>query len=66
MIVFNERHLSRVLREYVEHYNATRPHRTLGLDSPRGRPPQPKPSDSAEVVRHRVLGGLQSEYEWAA
>ena len=27
MIVLNERHLSRVLREYVEHYNASRrPH----------------------------------------
>ena len=29
MIVLNERHLSRVLREYVEHYNTMRPHRTL-------------------------------------
>ena len=66
MIVLNERHLSRVLREYVEHYNAKRPHRALGLDSPRGRPPQPKPGRSAEVVRHQVPGGLQSEYEWAA
>ena len=66
MIVVNERHLARVLREYVEHYNTTRPHRTLGLDSPNGRAPQKKPGDSAEVVRHQVLGGLQSEYKWAA
>ncbi len=61
MIVLNEHHLSRVLREYVEHYSATRPHRTLGLDSPRGRAPQKKPGSSARVVRHQVLGGLQSE-----
>ena len=66
MIVLNERQLSRVLREYVEHYNVTRPHRTLGLDSPCGRTPQQKPGSSARVVRHRVLGGLHSEYEWAA
>jgi hypothetical protein len=66
MIVLNARHLSRVLREYVGHYNVTRPHRTLELDSPRGRPPQPKPGRSAEVVRHQVLGGLHSEYQWAA
>ena len=66
MIVLNERHLSRVLREYVDHYNATRPHRTLGLDSPHGRQPRAKPSASARVVRHEVLGGLQGEYEWAA
>ena len=34
MIVLDERHLLRVLREYVEHYNAMRPHRSLALDSP--------------------------------
>ena len=66
MIVLNERHLSRVLREYVDHYNATRPHRTLGLDSPHGRGPRARPSPSAKVVRREVLGGLQGEYEWAA
>jgi transposase InsO family protein len=30
MIVLNERHLLQVLREYVEHYNRKRPHRSLG------------------------------------
>ncbi len=66
MIVFNERHLLLVLREYIGHYNAMRPHRTLGLDSPRGRTPRAKPSASAMVIRHKVLGGLQSEYDWVA
>ena len=66
LIVLNERHLSRVLHEYVDHYNATRPHRTLGLDSPEGREPRAKPGGSARVVRRKVLGGLQSEYERAA
>jgi transposase InsO family protein len=66
MIVLNERHLARVLHEYVDHYNAMRPHRTLGLDSPRGREPRTRPRASATVARHKVLGGLQSEYEWAA
>ena len=66
MIVLNERHLTRVLHEYIDHYNVARPHRTLGLDSPRGREPRAKPSASATVVRREVLGGLQNEYEWAA
>ena len=66
MVVLNERHLARVLHEYVDHYNAARPHRALSLDSPHGRAPQKKPGSSAKVVRHQVLGGLQSEYEWAA
>ena len=66
MIVLNEQHLLLVLREYVAHYNAIRPHRTLGLDSPHGREPRVKPSATARVVRRDVLGGLHSEYGWAA
>ncbi len=66
LIVLNERHLVRVLQEYVDHYNTTRPHRTLRLDSPSGRQPRAKPHAAATVLRHQVLGGLHSEYEWAA
>lgn len=29
LIILNERHLFRLLREYVAHYNEVRPHRTL-------------------------------------
>ena len=66
MIVRNEQHLRRMLGEYMGHYNAMRPHRTLGLDSPRGREPRAKPSGTARVIRHEVLGGLHNEYAWAA
>ena len=38
LIVINERHLRRVLGEYIQHYNAVRPHRSLALDAPEGRP----------------------------
>ena len=65
MIILNERHLRRVLHEYVGHYNGFRPHRTLGLDSPEGRPPQMKPR-RARVRGRPVLGGLHHEYQWAA
>ena len=58
LIVLNERHLSRVLHEYVDQYNTARPHRTLGLDSPHGRESRAKPCASATVLRHEVLGGL--------
>ncbi len=66
MIVLNEHHLLGVLREYVEHYNAMRPHRSLALDSPLGRMPQPAPSTPTQLLRREVLGGLHNEYEWAA
>jgi transposase InsO family protein len=65
MIIVNERHLRYVLRKYVEHYNAKRPHRSLALDSPHGRPPQ-QITEAARLVSRPVLGGLHYEYEWAA
>jgi hypothetical protein len=36
LIFVNERHLLRLLREYVAHYNDARPHRALGLEPPAG------------------------------
>ncbi len=66
MIVLSERHLLLVLREYVRHYNAMCLHRTLGLDSPRGREPRAKPSVAAKVIRREVRGGLHGEYDGAA
>ena len=33
LIIANRRHLQHVLREFVEHYNAHRPHRALGRSS---------------------------------
>ncbi len=60
VIVLNEHHLLRVLHEYVEHSNGMRPHRSLVLDSPDGRPPQPMPA-SARIISRPVLGGLHHE-----
>jgi putative transposase len=37
-IIWNERHLRRVLTEYLRHYNTVRPHRSLDL-----QPPSPAP-----------------------
>jgi hypothetical protein len=55
------RHLERVLREYVGHYNAARPHRGLQLRAPLGRG-QPA-SPVGEIVRRDLLGGLVHQYE---
>jgi hypothetical protein len=58
----NERHLRTVLREFVRYYNADRPHRSLGLETPElaTRP-------EAGPVRSRpVLGGLHHVYEHVA
>jgi putative transposase len=66
VIVLNERHLLRVLTEYIEHYNGWRPHRSLELEAPAPRPRMLTPPDGGRVVARPVLGGLHHEYSWEA
>jgi putative transposase len=61
LLILNRRHVERVLREYVEHYNKHRPHRALRLQPPQPREPPPTPA-IGEVRRHDRLGGLIHEY----
>ena len=60
ILVFGERHLERILREYVTHYDQERPHRGLSLQTPEPKPAL-NPGDG-EVVRVTRLGGLINEY----
>ena len=62
LIIFNERHLLRLLREYVAHYNAERPHRALELDPPSGAV-HPALVSGGRIIARPVLGGLLYEYE---
>jgi putative transposase len=61
LLILNLRHLERVLRVYVDHYNRERPHRALEL-----RPPEPdgrRERSCKGENRHRDrLGGLIHEY----
>jgi len=65
LVVFNERHLLRCLREYVEqYYNVARPHLRLERNSP-----IPRRRETTPVVQLKatpVLGGLHHRYERAA
>src|SRR5687768_2411868 len=65
MLIFGQRHLSRMLAEYSVYYNTRRPHRALRL-----RPPRPEPTVAdlghRKIRRRPVLGGLINEYEPAA
>ncbi|MDA1061728.1 MAG: integrase core domain-containing protein [Chloroflexi bacterium] len=60
VIPLNERHLRRVLLEYVDYYNATRPHRTLELETPEAARTVQR---HGRVVAHPVLGGLHHRYD---
>jgi transposase InsO family protein len=65
MLIFEERHLRRVLDEYARHYNGRRPHRALQLRPPRSDRPVIDLTHE-RIKRRPVLGGLINEYERAA
>jgi putative transposase len=69
LLVLNRRHLERVLRVFVDHYNGHRPHRALNLappDQERQTLRLATSSDPAGVERRDRLGGLIHEYNLAA
>ena len=66
MLITSERHLQLVLREYVDHYNVHRPHRTLHQSPPAGREHPPARGTNVRVLRRDGLGGLIHEYTQVA
>jgi transposase InsO family protein len=60
ILIFGERHLERILKEYVRHYNEARPHRGLSLQTPEPRPNLNRAD--GEIVRVDRLGGSVHEY----
>ena len=63
VVVLHEAHLRRLLREYIEYYNADRVHSSIG-DAPEGRAIQARPTDSTRVTRLPRAGGLHGHTEW--
>jgi putative transposase len=61
MLITGRRHLAAVLREYLDHYNTHRPHRSLHQSSPAGLTPPPCVATVRPLRRDR-LGGLVHEY----
>src|SRR2546426_1807772 len=74
MIPLTENHLRRLLYEWVQHYNAGRPHMTLGpgIPHPPGSLPAPLHVHRHQlptplcVVARPILGGLHHEYALTA
>jgi transposase InsO family protein len=64
LLILNRRHLKRVLRIYIEHYNTQRPHRALELCPPAFD--RAARSSESEINRRDRLGGLIHEYYRAA
>ena len=64
VIVLNEGHLRRLLREFLDYYHHDRTHLSLGKDPPCGRPVRAAPAQTAAVTALPRIGGLHHRYEW--
>jgi putative transposase len=64
VIVLNEEHLHRLLREFLAYYHDDRTHLSLGKDPPTCRAVSSPPSATAKVVALPRVGGLHHRYEW--
>jgi putative transposase len=62
-ILLGERHLYRVVKEYVGYFNTARPHQGVGQRIPS----EPEPSaGEGDILAFPVLGGLHHDYRRAA
>ena len=66
VIVVNERHLQRVMKDYVRYYHDDRTHLGLNKQTPAGRVVTKNPGASGKVLSLPRLGGLHHRYQLAA
>jgi putative transposase len=66
VIVLNERHLKRLMKEYVRYYHDDRTHLALCKGTPAGRDAEKNPGADQTVVSMPRMGGLHHRYDLAA
>jgi transposase InsO family protein len=66
VIVMNERHLKRLMAEYIRYYHEDRTHLGLAKDTPAGRPTALRFADGSKIQSFPRLGGLHHRYAPAA
>lgn len=66
VIVLNERHLKRLMAEYISYYHEDRTHLALEKETPAGRIAVENSDDGSRVIGIPLLGGLHHRYDLAA
>lgn len=70
VLIFNEKHLSKILTGYAEHYNDHRPHQFRGRRPPTAETTVTRPitdlADLRSIQRQPILDGLINQYHRAA
>jgi len=61
VIVLGEKHLLRIVRDYVAYYNEARTHLSLGKDSPTPRPIESR--SAGKIVAFPQVGCLHHRYK---
>lgn len=61
LVIFNERHLRRVLSSYIDYYHRTRTHLALDRDCPEQRPIQAR--RTGKIVAIPLVGRLHHRYQ---
>ena len=64
VIALNERHLERLIRDYVNYHYDDRIHDSLDKDTPNRRIVEDKPSPASPIFSTPRLGGLHHRYSW--
>jgi putative transposase len=64
VIALDERHLLRLVRDYVSYHHQDSIHDSLDKDTPDRRPVEPKPAANEAVISMPRLGGLHHRYAW--
>ena len=60
VIVLNDNHLRRILRDYLTYYHRCRTHLSLNKDSP--EPRSVEPPDQGRITEFPMVGGLHHRY----
>jgi len=64
VVVFDERHLRRLLRDYIRYYHEDRCHLGLKKDCPVRRHVSRRFHPKAKIIASPRVGGLHHRYEW--
>jgi putative transposase len=65
-LIWNQSHLQQILRDYENHHNQHRLHRSLHAAAPLKPLPEPVDLEQYRVRRHARVGGLINEYRLVA
>jgi transposase InsO family protein len=66
VVVLNERHLKRLMNEYIRYYHEDRTHLGLGKQTPAQRKPETNTIVATKVISMPRIGGLHHRYDLAA